>query len=89
MSTQNKVVRITCNASFEHILDDIRDGLRDDTIENCVIVANQKLPDGSKMLHRYWWGKKTSTYILGLLEYMKAHITRHMLNKDELDWDED
>lgn len=84
MIKAEKVIQITKNAHFEKILDDIRDGLRDGTIENCIILANQILPNEARRVHRYWWGDKTSTYILGLLEYMKAYITDYMLNSEDI-----
>lgn len=79
-----KITRITKHHNFEKVLDEIREGLRDNTIDHIAIVA-RKRNEGKGVILRYWYGVKSSVYILGLLEYMKHHINVWIESDGDLD----
>jgi hypothetical protein len=82
---QTKIIKFTNVKQYEQVLDEIRDGLRDGTIIDAMVVAHQRTSDKpAYRVIKYWFGLSHScVMILGLLQYMIGEVQDFILREDD------
>ena len=86
-----KVINFPSQSAFDGFLDDLRDAYKEKRLNNFICIYDHKYKKGEEKegfvngIGNYWFGEKSTIYLLGLVEVIKDEILHYMANRCDED----
>ena len=88
---KSNVINFPTESAFDAFLDELREAYKDNRLNNFICIYDYKYKKGEERkgflsgVDHYWFGEKSTIYILGLLAVIKDEILKYMADKCEED----
>lgn len=84
---KSNVINFPTQSAFDRFLDDLRDAYKENRLNNFICIYDHEYKKGEERegfvngIGNYWFGEKSTIYLLGLLEVMKDEILKYMFDR--------
>ena len=84
---KSNVIDFPTESDFYEFLDELRDVYKENRLDNFICIYQYQYKKGEERegfvagIENYWFGEKSTIYLLGLVETIKDEILKYMANK--------
>jgi len=86
---KTNVIDFPTESAFDGFLDELRETYKEKRLNNFICIYNYEYKKGEEIegfvsgIQDYWFGEKSTIYLLGLIEVIKDEILHYMADRCE------